>query len=151
MGFFGDTLYILRLRCNNETLQRKHDWSSLLSVWPAYTVRLWFCWTNTALSAGDEVVLIMILCQNCIDRDTNLLMFSVWRGEKDQRPRGGTALRGKDFLNLSSPDHKYNDWHGDYGDDDDDGDGEDWSWTPPWENIRDFKFLGRWGVSKSSW
>ena len=149
MGFFGDTLYILRLRCNNETLQRKHDWSSLLSVWPSDTVCLWFCWTNTALSAGDEVVLIMILHQNYIGRDINLLMFSVWRGEKDQRPRGGTALRGKDFLNLSSPDHKYNDWHGDYGDDDDDG--EDWSWTPPWENIRDFKFLGGWGVSKSSW
>ena len=58
----------------------------------------------------------MILHQNYIGRDIDLLMFSVWRGEKDQRQRGGTALRGKDFLNLSSPDHKQ-------GDDGDDGDG----------------------------
>ena len=49
-------------------------------------------------------------------------MFSVWRGEKDQRQRGGTALRGKDFLNLSSQDHKYKKCYECYGDD---GDGED--------------------------
>ena len=57
----------------------------------------------------------MILHQNFMgrERDINLLMFSVWRGEKDQRQRGGTALRGKDFLNLSSQDHKYNDCYGD--------------------------------------
>ena len=61
----------------------------------------------------------MILHQNYIGRDINLLMFSVWRGEKDQRQRGGTALRGKDFLNLSSQDHKCSDCYGD------DGDGED--------------------------
>ena len=61
----------------------------------------------------------MILHQNYIGQDINLLMFSVWRGEKDQRQRGGTALRGKDFLNLNSQDHKYNDCYGD------DSDGED--------------------------
>ena len=57
----------------------------------------------------------MILHQTYIGRDINLLMFSVWRGEKDQRQRGGTALRGKDFLNLSSQDRKYNDCYGDDG------------------------------------
>ena len=67
----------------------------------------------------------MILHQNFMGRESRYQpahMFSVWRGEKDQRQRVGTALRGKDFLNLSSQDHKYKKCDECYGDD---GDGED--------------------------
>ena len=140
----GDTLYILRLCCNYETLQRKHsgenDWSSLLSVRPSDTVRLWFCWTNTALSAGDEVVFIIITLV-----EISTCSCSQFGEERRIRGRGveqrfvgktswtsaaQTASREMTVMMVMEKiDHE----------------------QQPWGNIRNLKFLGGWGVSKSSW